>query len=333
MNSTTVTGPATGPVAENRPPASPRVGMLPPFDLLDRGPGAAGAFLAQAAEAGIDHVCCGDHVSFFTGLGFDGLVQATALAMLHPALPIYSGVYLLPLRHPVLVARQLADIARLAPGRLIFGVGVGGENPKEFEACGIPHTERGARVTEGIDVVRTLWRDTPASFKGRFTEFAGVSIDPKPVQRPGPPIWVGGRSDAALKRAGRQGDGWVSYVVQPERYAQSLAKIHEAAEQAGRRLDGFVAAHLTFITVGRDYESAERTWVRILSRRYAQDFGPLARKYGVIGTPEQCAEQMDRFARAGCHYFVMNPIGDPQDEREQLEAIASEVIPRAQTVA
>ena len=114
MNSTAVTGPATGPAAaENRPSASPRVGMLPPFDLLDRGPGAAGAFLAQAAEAGIDHVCCGDHVSFITGMGFDGLVQATALAMLHPALPIYSGVYLLPLRHPVLVARQLADIARL----------------------------------------------------------------------------------------------------------------------------------------------------------------------------------------------------------------------------
>jgi alkanesulfonate monooxygenase SsuD/methylene tetrahydromethanopterin reductase-like flavin-dependent oxidoreductase (luciferase family) len=210
---------------------------------------------------------------------------------------------------------------------------VGGENPKEFELCGVPHGERGARVTEGIDVVRTLWRDTPASFKGRFTQFDNVSIDPKPVQRPGPPIWVGGRSDAALKRAGRQGDGWVSYVVQPERYAQSLAKIREAAEQAGRRLDAFVAAHLTFITVGRDYESAERNWVRVLSRRYAQDFGPLARKYGVIGTPEQCAEQLDRFARAGCHYFVMNPIGDPQDEREQLEAIASEVIPRFQTVA
>src|SRR5207253_2231844 len=81
---------------------------------------------------------------------------------------------------------------------------VGGENPKEFELCGVPHRERGARVTEGIDVVRTLWRDSPASFKGRFTAFDGVSIDPKPVQRPGPPIWIGGRSDAALTRAGRQ---------------------------------------------------------------------------------------------------------------------------------
>jgi alkanesulfonate monooxygenase SsuD/methylene tetrahydromethanopterin reductase-like flavin-dependent oxidoreductase (luciferase family) len=101
------------------------MGMFAPFDLLERGPETARAFLAQAGEAGIDHVCCGD-----------GLVQATAVAMLHPALPIYSGVYLLPLRHPVLVARQLADIDRIAPGRLIFGVG-GGEDRHEVSICGV----------------------------------------------------------------------------------------------------------------------------------------------------------------------------------------------------
>ena len=268
----------------------------------------------------------------FHGPIYESLTLLAAYAGITKRIKLGSGVYLLALRHPTIAAKITSTLDALSGGRLIFGVGVGGENPKEFEASGIPHRERGARVTEGIDVVRTLWRDTPASFKGRFTEFESVSLDPRPVQKPGPPIWVGGRSDAALRRAGRQGDGWVSYVVQPERYAQSLAKIREAAEQAGRRLDGFVAAHLTFITVGRDYEAAERTWVRILSRRYAQDFGPLARKYGVIGTPEQCAEQMDRFARAGCHYFVMNPICDPEDERGQLEAIASDVIPRARTV-
>jgi alkanesulfonate monooxygenase SsuD/methylene tetrahydromethanopterin reductase-like flavin-dependent oxidoreductase (luciferase family) len=133
---------------------------------------------------------------------------------------------------------------------------------KEFEACGVLHRERGARVSEAIDAVRTLWRDTPASFEGRFTQFESVSIDPKPLQRPGPPIWIGGRSDAALARAGRQGDGWMSYIVQPERYAQSAEKIRRAAAEAGRSLDGFVTAHLTFVTVGRDYESAERTLVQ-----------------------------------------------------------------------
>ena len=120
-------------------------------------------------------------------------------------------------------------------------------------------------------------------------------------------------------------------MVQPERYAQSLAKIRLAADEAGRSLEGFVAGHLTFVTVGRDYESAERAWVRVLSKRYAQDFGPLARKYGVIGTPAQCAEQLDRFMQAGCRYFVMNPIGDLADEAAQLETIASEIIPRFQS--
>jgi probable F420-dependent oxidoreductase len=286
--------------------------------------------LARRCEAlGLDSLWTGDHVSFHNPL-YESLTLLASYASITSRIKLGSGVYLLALRRPTVVAKITSTLDALCGGRLIFGVGVGGENPKEFEACGVPHRERGARVSEGIDVVCALWRDTPASFKGRFTQFEGVSIDPKPVQRPGPPIWIGGRSDAALARAGRQGDGWISYVVQPERYAQSLAKIRLAADEAGRSLEGFVAGHLTFVTVGRDYESAERAWVRVLSKRYAQDFGPLARKYGVIGTPAQCAEQLDRFMQAGCRYFVMNAIGDPADEAAQLEMIASEIVPRFQ---
>ena len=295
------------------------LGMHPPDEQL--------TLARRCEELGFDSLWTGDHVSFHTPI-YESLTLLGAYAGVTRRIKLGSGVYLLALRQPTVVAKITSTLDVLCGGRLIFGVGVGGENPKEFEACGIPHRERGARVTEAIDAVRTLWRNTPASFKGRFTQFEAVSIDPKPVQKGGPPIWVGGRSDAALARAGRQGDGWISYVVQPERYAQSLTKIRQAAEQAGRPSGGFVAAHLTFITVGRDHESAERTWVRILSRRYAQDFGPLARKYGVLGTPEQCIEQIERFARAGCHYFVMNPICDAADERAQLEAIASDIVPR-----
>jgi alkanesulfonate monooxygenase SsuD/methylene tetrahydromethanopterin reductase-like flavin-dependent oxidoreductase (luciferase family) len=193
---------------------------------------------------------------------------------------------------------------------------------------GVPHKERGARVTEGIDAVRTLWRDTPATFRGRFTSFEGVSLDPKPVQKPGPPIWIGGRSDAALARAGRQGDGWMSYVVQPDRYAQSLAKIRAAAEAAGRPLDGFTPSHLAFVTLGRDHDAARATWVRILSRRYNQDFGPLAQRYGIIGTPPQVVDQLGAFIEAGCRYVVISIIADAERQREQLEIFATEVLPR-----
>ena len=98
------------------------------------------------------------------------------------------------------------------PARVVFGVGVGGEFPKEFEASGVPHAERGRRVDEAIEVCRLLWGKSPAAFEGRFVRFSGVALEPKPVQPGGPPIWIGGRSDHALRRAARQGDGWISYV-------------------------------------------------------------------------------------------------------------------------
>ena len=283
--------------------------------------------LVQRLEAvGYDSVWTGDHVSFHNPI-HESITLLASYAPITRRIKLGVGVYLLALRAPAVAAKQTATLDVLSDGRLIFGVGVGGENPKEFELCGVPHKERGARVNEGIDVVRTLWRDTPASVHGRFTRFDSVSIDPKPVQQL-PPIWIGGRSDAALARAGRQGDGWMSYVVQADRYAQSLDKIRAAAAKAGRSLDTFTAAHLFFITIGRDFEAAKRAWVSVLSRRYAQDFEPLAKRYGIIGTPEQCAEQLERFRAAGCTYFVMSAIGDPRDERAQLETIAAEIIPR-----
>src|SRR5215469_4375996 len=150
-----------------RSPAT-KVGMFPPVPLLPGGdPAAARDFLAQAGEAGIDYVCCGDHVSFF-GIGFDGLTQATALAMLHPALPVHIGVYLLPLRHPVLVARQLADFAMLAPGRLVFGVGVGGEDRHEIAICGVDPATRGRRMDECLTVLRGLLTGNPVTWHGEF---------------------------------------------------------------------------------------------------------------------------------------------------------------------
>ncbi|MBI4560435.1 MAG: LLM class flavin-dependent oxidoreductase, partial [Candidatus Rokubacteria bacterium] len=170
-----------------------------------------------------------------------------------------------------------------------------------------------------------LWTQTPASFSGRFVKFDGVSVDPKPVQSGGPPIWIGGRSDAALQRAGRLGNGWVSYVVTAERYARSLEKIRAAA--TGRDLSGFETAHLTFITVGKDHERARAAWVRRLSKRYNQDFGPLAERYGFIGTPAQCVEQIEHFVEAGCRCFLLNAICELADEQEQLEIMAADILP------
>ena len=283
------------------------------------------ALARRVEELGYESVWTGDHVSFHNPL-YESLTLLSTYAAITSRVRLGTAVYLLALRSAAIAAKITSTLDVLSGGRLIFGVGVGGENPKEFELCGVPHAERGARVSEAIDAVRTLWRDTPATFDGRFTRFERVSIDPKPAQPP--PIWIGGRSDAALARAGRQGDGWVSYVVQPERYAQSLEKIRRAAERAGRKLQAFAAAHLAFVTIGRDYETAKAVWVKFLTKRYAQDFEPLAKKYGIIGTPAQCAEQIEAFRAAGCNYVIVNAIGEPQHEREQLERVAADILPR-----
>lgn len=283
--------------------------------------------LAQAVEElGFDSIWTGDHISFHNPL-YESLTLLAAYSSITKRIKLGTAVYLLALRHPTVAAKITATLDVLSGGRLIFGVGVGGENPKEFEACGVPHNERGARVNEGIEVVRQLWAQTPASFSGRFFKLAGVSIDPKPAQPGGPPIWIGGRSDAALRRAGRLGDGWVSYVVTPERYRQSAEKMQEAAVAAGRDPMALETAHLAFITLGDDYDRARETWVRRLSRRYNQDFGPLAAKYGFIGPPSRCIEQLERFVEAGCHYFLLNPICEPGEDQAQLERMAAEVLP------
>ncbi len=284
------------------------------------------ALARRVEQLGFESIWTGDHVSFYLPL-YESLTLLASYASITTRVRLGTAVYLLALRHPTIVAKITSTLDVLAGGRLVFGVGVGGENPKEFEASGVPHRERGARVDEGIEVLRALWRDTPATFKGRFTSFEGVSIDPKPVQPGGPPIWVGGRSDAALARAGRVGDGWVAYVVTAERYRQSLEKIRAAADRAGRSLDGFARAYLVFITVGRDFESARQTWVSRLSQRYNQDFGPLAERYGVIGTPAQCRETLAKLVDAGCDYFILNPIADPGQAGPQIEAIAGDILP------
>ena len=179
--------------------AAPWVGLMIPFGLPDWDQAATRAFLDGAAEAGIDHVCCADHVSFGPGLGFDGLMQASALAALHPSLRIYCGLYLLPLRHPVLVARQLADVERFAPGRLTLGVGIGGEDRHEIEICGVDPATRGARMDECLTVLRELLTGQPVTFHGTFFDLDEAVIVPP---APGIPLIVGGRSDAAIRRAG-----------------------------------------------------------------------------------------------------------------------------------
>src|SRR5262245_57705298 len=144
-----------------------RVGLFPAaLDQTAGDPERLRAKLRRVADAGVDHLCVGDHVSFFVGAGSDGLISATSLLAAQVELPVYVGLYLLPLRHPVPVARQLATIAEQAPGRLTFGVGLGGEDNHEIEVCGVDPRTRGRRMDECLRILRGLADGTALTFDG-----------------------------------------------------------------------------------------------------------------------------------------------------------------------
>ena len=144
---------------------------------------------------------------------------------------MYVGLYLLPLRHPVTVARQLATIAQLAPGRLTLGVGLGGEDRHEIEICGVDPKTRGRRMDECLHILRRLADGTPVTFDGEFFALDDALILPAPS--PSIPLVVGGRSDAAVSRAARLGDGWLGIWVSPRRYG-AVRDRHRTAGGRGR---------------------------------------------------------------------------------------------------
>ena len=162
-------------------------------------------------RSGFDLLWVGDHISFPLPI-FDPLLQLAQAAVVSRRLQFGTSVFLLPLRHPTPVAKQVSTLDHLTEGRFIFGVGVGGEFPKEYEACGVPITERGARLSEGIDVLRKLWRGASVSHAGRFFRFDEITMQPPPRQSGGPPIWCGGRSDAALRLVGPHQAGIADHV-------------------------------------------------------------------------------------------------------------------------
>jgi probable F420-dependent oxidoreductase len=297
---------------------------------LQHRPELLGPVAIRAEALGFDSVWIGDHVAFHNPT-LDSLAALSYVAAVTRRVRIGPCVYLLGLRHPTIAAKLVASLDVLSGGRVVFGVGVGGEFPKEFEACGVPHRERGARVDEGIAVCRALWGPSPASFEGRFTRFTGVALEPKPVQRGGPPIWIGGRSDAALRRAARVGDGWVAYLVTPERFRASLEKIEAFAREIGRPLDpggSFEPAHVLFTVVDRDPETARATAARFLERQYRQPFDDLARKYCLLGPPDACAERLAEFVAAGVRTFVIYFTVPGERVLEQLERFGTEVLAR-----
>jgi len=280
----------------------------------------------QVDRCDFDSLWVGDHISMPIPF-LDPLQQIAQAAVISRRLTFGVGVYLLPLRNFAPVAKQVSTLDLLTEGRLIFGVGVGGEFPKEYEASGIPHSERGARLSDGIRVLKKFWSGAPVTHESPFLKFENVAMRPTPWQKGGPPIWCGGRSKPALRRAARIGDGWHSYAITSDMYRDGLALIKETAEEVGRSFSPFGTGHLLFARVSDDYESALDEAADHLSTRYNMNMRPAAKRYGAIGTPQDVAEAIRNFYEAGVRHITLDIAGVYERRGEQLERFSSDVLP------
>lgn len=290
-----------------------RVGVTPDVKLWSRPWSERREMVELVADAGIDHMFFADHVSFRIGHGNDGMVTAAALANLHPELGVYLGVYLLPLRHPVPVARQLANLAEMAPGRISFGVGIGGDDRHEVEVCGVDPRTRGRRTDESLEIVLRLLRGDTVSHDGEFFSFEAARI--VPVPDPPIPTYVGGRSDAALRRAGRFADGWLGVWCSARRYAQALGVFSESAATR-RAIDAPVPEvpdHGIQLWVGLGDNRAHAAGFvgPELERFYRVPFASFE-KYTPHGTVDDVVEFFLPYLAEGCRHVNITPCGpDP----------------------
>lgn len=289
-------------------------------------PESAANTVATAERLGFESLFVGDHVAFAVPI-FDSLMQLALAAAYAKTLKLGTCVFLLPLRHPTTVAKQVSTLDRILDGRLIFGVGVGGEFPNEYAACGVPVTERGARLTEGIEVLKALWSGQPVDHEGRFYSFKDVQMLPPPAQPGGPPIWCGGRSERALQRAGRLADGYISYAIDAPRYAKAMDVIADSAEQAKRNIENFQRAHMLFVRIDKTFEAAHGKATEHLSHRYAMDFSEPARRYAALGKPADVADTIAKFRDAGATQIVLDLTGPFADRDEQIEQFSMDVRP------
>ena len=301
-----------------------KFGLATPSMLWDLDWHERQAMASSIFDAGFDHLFLADHVSFHDGAGADGFVEASAMAQLHDQLGVMTSIYLLPLRHPLPVARQLASMARVAPGRFVFGIGVGGEDRHEVEICGVDPATRGRRANESLAIIRGLLAGESVTHEGEIFQIDSALIRPKPKSPI--PILVGGRSDAALRRVGRLGDGWIGVWCSTHRFAAALQLINEAAEAAGRVQTPWLHGYQTWIGVDAVDEHRARAAVSSgMEGFYKIPFSAFER-YTPVGTPRQIADQLLEYSRVGAELFNLKVCAhSPEEEVDLASAIVEEM--------
>ncbi len=301
-----------------------RIGIMPgPWPAGKDGASFLWALADLCERSAIDSLWLSDRLSSPIPIP-EPLTALAAVAARTRRLKFGPSVLVLPFRTPVVLGKALATIDYLSDGRLLPAVGIGAEPPREFEASGVPYAGRGRRADEMMQILRRLWVEDAVTFRGEFYRLEGVTILPKPVQA-ALPLWVGGKSEAAQRRAGRLGDGWIPSLITPDEFARGVERVREHAAAAGREVpvDHF-GALINYILA----ESSAAGW------RLAEPYLPRGRvdeatlrAAAAFGPAEVVAEQIEHYVARGGSKFILRPLCPPERMLEQIQRLAEEVIP------
>jgi probable F420-dependent oxidoreductase len=235
-----------------------------------------------------------------------------------------TSVLALPLRNPVVLAKQIATLDYLSQGRFFPAVGLGQEEPEEYEACGVPKGDRAQRTDEAITLMRRLWEEDKVTHEGKFFTCHDVSITPKPFFQPSPPVWIGGRSPAAARRVGRVGDGWLVSSATPEEVGAGRDIVFDTAAQCHREIEEDHVGVLLGYYISDDYEQAATKAHQFVTRHRPDAHFT---EFTAVGTTEQVGELIQRYIDAGASKFAVRPLCAGEESMEQLEIMGQEVLP------
>lgn len=280
----------------------------------------------RAEEWGIDSFWLSDHL-LAPSPELDVVAMLSLLASRTSRMKLGPSVLLLNLRHPLMTAKAFASLDYLSNGRMVMAVGTGA-NLADYAACGIPTESRGRRLDEGIEVLRTVWTTRKASYHGRFFNFDDVTIEPLPSPRTNNhsgtiDIWVGGRSDAVLKRTARLADGYFASFQTPAEFADNMAKIRAYAAEYGRSNARIEAGLILLCRIAPSREQALEEMRPMLTALGAG--APQFLERTVYGSPDDVISRLGEYTAVGLDKFVLWPIADPEAWPRQVEMVGREI--------
>jgi probable F420-dependent oxidoreductase len=304
--------------------SAPRFSVGLPQNLATDDPRIVAAFAIRAESLGFDGLWTLDsalggptsHTPVLDGLH---VLSHAAAVTERPRLGI--AVIVMGRRQPALLARELASIDRLSGGRLVVGVGLGAPEGESVAQLGFPTDRRVRRLVEGVEVMRALWASNEASFDGELWRFSRARVEPKPIQRPGPPVWFGAGREPALRRAARLGDGWIgSGSSSVDDFRAQAALVRRALDEEGRDPARFAIAKRVYVAVEDDEELARRRLGAVIDDMYG--VGGLGERVAVGGPPERVATVLRELVAAGAQELALTPM---YGHLAQLEALAEVV--------